>query len=311
MDWNISRQIAWGIQIPAWFKNKRKEDQEIKVQKEKPEGEGWEQDTDTFDTWFSSGQWPLLTLGFPEGNDFKEYYPTNIMETGRDLVFKWVPRMIMFGLYLAKDVPFKDIYFHGMVLDGKGQKMSKSKGNTISAIELIDEFGCDATRMALVIGNAPGRDMALDKNKVRAYKKFANKLWNISRFVFESTDDFNYSKINKEDLSEENKKILLELSDLKKDIEKDMQEYRLYLAAEKGYHYVWHQFADKVLESSKETLQNENSSEQEKEEKKFLLLSCLEDILKMMHPFIPFVTEEIWKDFPKEKKDLLMVENWN
>ncbi len=310
MDWNISRQIVWGIQIPAWFKNKGEENEEILVQKEKPDGEGWEQDGDTFDTWFSSGQWPLLTLGFPDGKDFKEYYPTDVMETGRDLVFKWVPRMIMFGLYLAKEVPFKDIYFHGMILDGKGKKMSKSKGNTLSPIELINEFGTDATRMSFIVGNTPGKDMSLTKDKVRAYKKFSNKLWNIARFVYENTEEFDYESFDTSGLSEENKKIISDLKIFKDDIAKDIEEYRLYMAAEKGYHYVWHEFADKILETSKKVLQDENFSEKEKNEKKYILLFALEEILKVMHPFIPFVTEEIWKDFPKKNKDLLMVEKW-
>jgi valyl-tRNA synthetase len=161
----------------------------------------------------------------------------------------------------------------------------------------------------LIVGNTPGKDMSLSKDKVRAYKKFANKLWNISRFVFENTLDFDYQDFNIKSLSEENKKIILELKSFKKDIGKDIEEYRLYMAAEKGYHYVWHEFADKILESSKEILQNENSSEEE--EKKYILLFALENILKMMHPFIPFVTEEIWKDFPKENKNLLMVEDWD
>ena len=310
MDWNISRQIVWGIQIPAWFKNKGENTEEIKVQKKKPQGSGWIQDLDTFDTWFSSGQWPLLTLGFPEGQDFKKYYPTDVMETGRDLVFKWVPRMIMFGLYLAKDVPFKDIYFHGMILDGKGQKMSKSKGNSISPMELIDEFGCDATRMALIVGNAPGHDLALDKNKIRAYKKFTNKIWNIARFIFENTKDFDYSNFDINKISSKNKKVILELSKFKNEISKNIEEYKMYLAAEKSYHYVWHEFADNILESSKSVFQNKNSTIIEKNEKKFILLNSLENILKIMHPFIPFITEEIWKDFPKKNKNLLMVENW-
>ncbi len=308
IDWNISRQIVWGIQIPAWFKNKGQENEEIKVQKEKPEGEGWEQDEDTFDTWFSSGQWPLLTLGYPEGEDFKEFYPTNLMETGRDLIFKWVPRMIMFGLYQTGEVPFKDIYLHGMVLDAKGKKMSKSKGNTLSPIELIDEFGTDATRMSLIVGNTPGKDMALSKDKVRAYKKFSNKLWNIARFVYENTEDFSYQNFDQNKLSDDEKNIITYLEDFKKDISKDIEEYRLYMAAEKVYHYIWDEFANKILESTKDDIKNNT---EQKENKQFILLYALENILKIAHPFIPFVTEEIWKDFPRENKDLLMVENWD
>ena len=163
IDWNISRQIVWGIPIPAWFKG-----EEIKVGHTHPDpDEEWEKDHDTFDTWFSSGQWPLLTLGYPDGKDYKEYYPTDLMEAGSDLVFKWIPRMIMFGLYLGKQIPFKNVYFHGMVNDANNQKMSKSKGNVVSPIEMSDKFGTDALRMALVVGNSPGSDIALSESKIK------------------------------------------------------------------------------------------------------------------------------------------------
>ncbi len=312
IDWNISRQIVWGIQIPAWFKNKGQDNEEIRVQQEAPDGAGWEQDTDTFDTWFSSGQWPLLTLKFPDGKDFKEYYPTDVMETGRDLVFKWVPRMIMFGLYLAKDVPFKDIYLHGMILDGKGQKMSKSKGNTLSPITLADTFGTDATRMSFIVGNTPGKDMSLTEDKVRAYKKFANKLWNVARFVYDNTEDFSEhyrrGSFDTALLSRDAQAVLENIANIKKDIGKDIEEYRLYMAAEKIYHYVWHEFADRVLEATKPALNGDD--EAKKQSAQYVLLTSLENILKMLHPFMPFITEEIWKDFPKKEDNLLMVEKW-
>ncbi|MCK5588766.1 MAG: valine--tRNA ligase [Candidatus Pacebacteria bacterium] len=310
IDWNISRQIVWGIQIPAWFKNKGKENEEIKVQKEKPNGDGWIQDTDTFDTWFSSGQWPLLTLGFPDGKDFKTFYPTTVMETGRDLIFKWVPRMIMFGLYLAKDVPFKDIYLHGMVLDGKGVKMSKSKGNTLSPIDLGDEFGMDATRMSFVIGNTPGRDMPLPVDKVRGYKKFSNKIWNIARFIYENTDGFDYQNFDTSKLTETENIIIKEVKNIKLEVGKNIEDYKLYMGAEDAYHYVWHTLADKILEESKEALGNKTTAE-DKKNKQYMLLTIFGEILKMLHPFMPFITEEIWSDFPIENKDLLMVESWN
>jgi valyl-tRNA synthetase len=309
IDWNISRQIIWGIRIPAWFKKRGTEHEEIKVQKKRPDGDGWVQDTDTFDTWFSSGQWPLVTLHYPKGADFKEYYPTNVMETGRDLVFKWVPRMIMFGLYLAKDVPFKDIYFHGMILDGKGQKMSKSKGNTLSPIELADEFGTDAVRMSFIVGNTPGRDMSLTVDKVRAYKKFANKLWNIARFIYQHADNFDYDNFEKSHLTKNEKTPLVYIEKIKSDIAHDIEQYCLYLAAEKAYHYVWHTLADQILEESKEALFDKTTQE-DKANKVFMLLSLLENTLILLHPFMPFITEEIWKDFPRKNKDLLMIEQW-
>lgn len=301
MDWNISRQIVWGIQIPAWFKNKGTPEEEFKISKENP-GEGWTQDTDTFDTWFSSGQWPLATLGFTDGEDFKKFYPTQLMETGRDLVFKWVPRMVIFGLYLANKVPFKDIYFHGMVLDPKGQKMSKSKGNVMSPIDLADNFGMDALRMALVVGNTPGNDMSLSEDKVRAYKKFVNKLWNIARFVFENTS------VGDNELEKSSSPALERLLVSKTDIGKHIETYQLHLAAEGMYHYVWHDFADVVIEDIKKILNNPEESEEVKKYNRSLLRAMFTEILKMAHPFVPFVTEEIWSDMGKS--ELLMVEEW-
>ncbi len=301
-DWNISRQIVWGMQIPAWFK-----DDEIKVQLDSP-GEGWEQDPDTFDTWFSSGQWPLVTLGYPEKEDFAIYYPTNVMETGADLVFKWVPRMLMFGLYLTKRVPFKDVYFHGMVLDKHGKKMSKSKGNVLSPIDLGDQFGTDATRMAFVVANPPGADMPLSEDKVRAYKKFSNKVWNITRFILTSCHDFDPA--TKVSLSQYDKEVLSKLDEVVKDVTKDIDSYKMYLAAEDIYHYIWHELADKVLEESKEVI---NGSDTEaKAARQQVLMTCLTTSLKLLHPFMPFVTETIWQELPENMKDaeLLMVAPW-
>ena len=305
-DWNISRQIVWGINIPAWIKTDADGNEEIIVSKNKPEGEGWIEDPDTFDTWFSSGQWPLMTLGYPDGKDM-DYYPTNVMETGADLVFKWVPRMIMFGLYLTGEVPFKDIYFHGMVLDKKGVKMSKSKGNVMSPIELAESFGTDAMRMAFVVANPPGSDMPLSEDKVRAYKKFANKLWNIARFVYTSLEDFDHTATVT--ISDEDQKLIDAFNEKRDEIAKDIEQYRPHLAAENVYHYVWTTFANDVIESAKSALNDETTPE-DKLSKQAMLHTILEGILKIAHPFMPFITEEIWKDFPKEDKVLLMVENW-
>ncbi len=309
IDWNISRQIVWGIQIPAWIKYDESGKEEIIVSKEKPEGEGWEQDPDTFDTWFSSGQWPLMTLGYPDSKDM-EYYPTNVMETGSDLVFKWVPRMIMFGLYLTDQVPFKDIYFHGMVLDKKGVKMSKSKGNVLSPVELAQQFGTDATRMAFVVANPPGSDMALSEDKVRAYQKFSNKLWNIARFVYTGLEDFDYDAEDYGNMDQEDQLRVDDWLKIHAEITNDIENYRLYLAAEKLYHYVWHSFADHVIEASKKALNDETSAE-DKVSKQFMLYNIFEGIIKTLHPFMPFITEEIWKDFPKADKRMLMVEKWD
>ncbi len=301
IDWNISRQIVWGIQIPAWFKGG-----DITVSKESP-GEGWTRDPDTFDTWFSSGQWPLMTLGYPDSKDM-EYYPTSVMETGADLVFKWVPRMIMFGLYLRKEVPFKDIYFHGMVLDARGVKMSKSKGNVMSPIDLAQNFGTDATRMAFVVANPPGADMSLSEDKVRAYKKFANKLWNITRFILSNTEDFDYAAYDKNLLTKTEAELIEKSQELKAQIGSDIENYRIHLASEKVYHYVWDTLASSILEACKDDLSGDDDTA--KARKQYLLLALLRDSLVMLHPFMPFITEEIWKDFPLADKNLLIVHPW-
>ena len=280
-DWNISRQIVWGIPIPAWHK-----DGPWHIGEESP-GAGWERDPDTFDTWFSSGQWPYITLGYPDGEDFKIYYPTTVMETGSDLIFFWVARMIMLGIYRTGDVPFKNIYMHGLVRDAKGEKMSKSKGNVISPLTVSEEYGTDALRMGLVVGNTPGTDLNLDPRKIGAYKKFANKLWNIARFV-----------LSQERTGEIHPELKAEFDALAKDITEDIEQYRIYMAADKLYHYLWDRFAAEILEESKG-----------KAEYGATLYYILENSLKILHPFMPFVTEEIWSSL-SGNRELLMVEGW-
>lgn len=291
IDWNISRQIVWGIPIPAWFRANG-DKSESAASLEKPAGEGWIKDMDTFDTWFSSGQWPLMVTDFPDGKDFNSYYPTDVMETGHDLIFKWVPRMIIFGLYLSKKSPFHTVYLHGLVNDAKGKKMSKSKGNVINPLTLTDKYGTDALRMALIVGNTPGTDLALQEEKVKGYKNFANKIWNITRYV----------------LSAEKTGVLIpelvnEFDSMSKDITLDMENFRFYLAAEKLYAYLWHRLADEIIEESKN-----------KKEYSATLYYILENSLKLLHPFMPFVTEEIWSMLPKADKEhyknLLMIEKW-
>lgn len=303
IDWNISRQIVWGIPIPAWFK-----DNEVQVGFESP-GKDWSKDTDTFDTWFSSGQWPLLTLGFPDGADFKKYYPTTLMEVGADLVFKWIPRMILFGLYLDGNVPFKTIYFHGMVNDAKNQKMSKSKGNVISPVDMAGKYGTDALRMALVVGNAPGSDIALSENKIKGYKHFANKVWNVTRFVLSNTEGivFDEEKIKIED----DIKIIKECDNFIKEITFDLSNYRAHLASEKVYHYIWHTFADNIIEESKSILNGDDIDKKFSRQQTLLLI--FKNSLKILHPFMPFITENIWQIINKESeenKKMLMVEKW-
>lgn len=259
-------------------------------------------DSDTFDTWFSSGQWPLLVTGYPDGADYATYYPTDVMETGHDLIFKWVPRMIIFGLYLGKKVPFHTVYLHGLINDAQGKKMSKSKGNVVNPLDLTVKYGTDALRMALVVGNTPGSDLALAENKIKAYKLFANKVWNVARFTLAATEgDDAWKNVV---LTEADQKILDEQNALIKDMTIDIDNYRFYLAAEKAYHYVWHNFADKIIEENKARLLSEDAGD--KNSAKRMLFSLLEKSLVILHPFMPFITEEIWAELPNRERQLIV-----
>ena len=269
------------------------------------------QDKDTFDTWFSSGQWPFASLGYPNSKDFKTFYPTDVMETAGEIIFFWVSRMIMLGLYVTRKVPFKTVYLHGLVLDAKGFKMSKSKGNVIDPLILTEKYGTDAFRMGMVVGNTPGTSLALADERIRGYKNFANKIWNVARFVLENTKDYNYGGLTAGiSYDEEDAKSDAELGTLLKEITKEMDEYKFYIVAEKLYHYFWHTFADIVIErSKKKILQNKNA-----DSARYLLYTHLNILLKALHPFMPFITEEIWSMMPAGnatyKENLLLVEKW-
>jgi valyl-tRNA synthetase len=309
LDWNISRQIVWGIPIPAWFCAECATEH-AEVGDTPPACSSCKKpmtrDIDTFDTWFSSGQWPLITTGYPNGKDYTTYYPTDVMETGHDLVFKWVPRMVIFGLYLGKRAPFHTVYLHGLVNDAQGKKMSKSKGNVVNPLDLTAKYGTDALRMGLVVGNTPGSDLALREDKIKAYKLFANKVWNLSRFVFSVLDE-GESVFDQSVLTAKDTAILEETHTTVNDITLDMDNARYYLAAEKIYHFVWNTFADKVLEESKTTLTS--GTPEEKHSLRIMLRAMLETSLIVLHPFMPFVTEEIWHALP-DRTQLLMVTAW-
>ena len=297
-DWCISRQLWYGHRIPVWYKGA-----EIYCGVDKPEESGWEQDPDTLDTWFSSGLWTFSTMGWPENmEDLKKFHPTSFMSPGYEILQLWVSRMILMSTYAVGQIPFKLVSIHGIVRDSKGQKFSKSQGNGIDPIDVIEEFGADALRMALIVGVGPGADSKFDMAKVKGYKNFANKIWNITRFVLENTKDWDGTK--PENISENDTKNLNELNELVADITKDMDNYRFYLGAEKLYHYVWHTFADKIIEESKESLKNEDT----KKSTQYTLRQILETSLKLLHPFMPFVTEEIWSHI--DGKKLLMVTSW-
>ncbi len=320
-DWNISRQIVWGIRIPAWFRRgghgdvmrggAAAEQEEVHVGTEAPAGEGWEQDPDVFDTWFSSGQWPFLTLGYPDGADFKTFYPTDVMETAYDILFFWVTRMVMFGLYRTGSVPFRTVYLHGLVRDKDRQKMSKSKGNVVNPLGVAEIYGTDALRMALVAGNTPGMDIVISEDKIRGYRNFVTKLWNIARFVHmnKPADAAGAGASAGAELAKKITKRaeVKELASLKKEVTAHLEDFEFHLAAEKLYHYAWHTLADKIVEQEKDKLRD--GAPAEKMESYTLLEHLLLETLLMLHPFMPFVTEEIYGIFRPGK--MLMVAPWD
>lgn len=308
-DWCISRQIWYGHRIPAWHK-----DEQIYVGHEPPTGDGWEKDLDTLDTWFSAGLWPFSTLGWPkETDDIETYYPTSLLETGYDILFFWVARMILMSTFLTGNIPFRTVYLHGLVRDEKGVKMSKSLGNIIDPVELVEEFGADATRMALIIGTTPGNDSTISKDKTKAYKHFSNKIWNITRFVLTNTEDFDGSGIQPSDLLEGHASWKEEFDATAREITSDIESFRFSLAGEKLYQYVWHTFADQILEETKPNLYENGEDAHSRRSAQWVLLYILTNSLKLLHPFMPFVTEDIWGRLPKNAKsssDLLLVQQW-
>jgi len=301
-DWCISRQIWYGHRIPVWYKEK-----EIYCDIEAPKDAGWAQDEDTLDTWFSAGLWTFSTLGWPERTpDLATYHPTSILETGYDIIFFWVARMILMSTYLLGEVPFKTVYLHGLVRNADGSKMSKSQG-AIDPILMCEKYGTDAVRMSLISATGPGNDTKMSEDKIRAYKNFTNKLWNITRFVLTSTEGENYDEKFTE-FSIDDQKLLKEQDALIKEINSEMEGFKYYLVAEKVYAYVWHEFADIILENSKSIFKDGNDAD--KKSRRQFLLRTLVRFLKILHPFIPFVTEEIWRDMPIVDKKPLIIESW-
>ena len=296
-DWNISRQIWFGHRIPAWFKG-----DEVTVSVESP-GTDWERDPDVLDTWFSSGLWTFSTLGWPEATaDLKTYHPTSVLETGYDILFFWVARMILMSGFLIGDVPFKKVYLHGLVRDEKGRKMSKSLGNIIDPLTMIEKYGADATRLSLIIGAAPGNDLKLSEDRVRGYKHFANKLWNIARFVLENSD-YPIAEMSEDDagIVESARGIAYNVSD-------NLNIFRLDFAAQAVYFFTWDIFAAKVIEDSKIIFRG--NDENAKCSRSRMLNETLLILLKLLHPFMPFVTEAIWQELPEKECELLMVAKW-
>jgi len=331
-DWCISRQIWFGHEIPVWYRNVPQPlpspplrtgegagplctQEEIFVGENPPAGKGWVQDPDTLDTWFSSGMWTFSTLGWPDNfkknkktGDLKKFHPTQVLETGYEIITLWVSRMIMMSLFAVGEIPFEKVYLHGMVLDKFGKKMSKSKGNGIDPLDMIEKFGTDAVRLALLIGSTPGNDVRISEEKIESFRNFVTKLWNIYRFSATTYPDMKLAeKINSKDVNTlADKWIVSKLNMLIYETTAHLEEYKFSLAGEKLQNFIWNDLADWYLEISKI----------EKNEK--VLGYVLDKILKLSHPFAPFVTEKIYSDAKlrnknestNEKEELLMVAKW-
>lgn len=346
LDWNISRQVVWGPRIPVWHKidgheqriwvsfldkNKtlkqgpigqyypahasleeiskgiqrvmvpiyeRKENQpEIHIGEIAPADGNWIRETDTFDTWFLSGQWPLTTLGFPDTEDFKYFYPTSVLDTMWDILFFWVARMMMLGIYRTGTVPFEVIHLHSRVVDSKGQKMSKSKGNVMNPIDMVEKYGADALRFALMFGAAPGSDIPVSEDKIRGMRNFTNKIWNAARFIEMQLTQTNWgSNIGVTNKEKEFKEKLRKIIDK---TTRAIDQYQFNEAAELLYETFWHWYCDQAIEEAKGGAISIN-----------VLRDGLMTYLKLLHPFMPFVTEEIWSKLPKESEDPLIISSW-
>jgi valyl-tRNA synthetase len=300
--WCISRQIWFGHRIPVWYK-----EDEIYCGVDAPAGEDWQQDPDVLDTWFSSGLWTFSTLGWPnETADLRTYHPTTIIESGYDILPFWIARMILMSGFFLGEAPFKTIYFHGLVRDGQGRKISKSLGNNIDPVDMAKKYGMDAVRVSLIAGMAPGTDSKISEEKIRGYKNFANKLWNITRYVLTSTENENLANTATIQLSEKDTLLKQELGELVATVNKHFDTYRMDLAFDSLYHYVWGRFADEIIEETKIILDGNDSAQ--KLSRQLMLLQILETSLILLHPFMPFVTEEIWTNIGKDQ--LLLVTKW-
>ncbi len=312
-DWNISRQIWFGHRVPVWYRRSSGSSQDPEATKgladgvvvgERPEGDGWIQDEDTLDTWFSSGLWTFSTLGWPDKTeDLKRYHPTTVLETGYDILFFWVARMILMSTYLMDEVPFKNVYLHGLVRDEQGRKMSKSLGNIIDPLVMIEKYGADATRLSLVLGNTPGNDMRLSEDKIAGFRNFTNKLWNISRFIQMKTGALKHvEKVEAVTLAD--RWILGRFAEVVNKVTTLHEAYDLSLAGEILRDFTWNEFADWYLEIAKIEGGPSTSSGSSKHD---ILNYLLERLLILWHPFMPFVTEEIYKQYDS---GLIMVAKW-
>ena len=309
-DWGISRQLWWGHRLPVFYT----EDGEIIVSEEDPDENGYlngkkvTQEEDTLDTWFSSALWPFATLGWPEETeDYKYFFPTDILVTGYDIIFFWVIRMVFSSIYNTNKTPFDHVLFTGLIRDPQGRKMSKSLGNGVDPIDVVNKYGADALRFTIITGNSPGNDMRYDEKRIVASRNFANKLWNATRFVLMNVDENDDIEFKNLDLSLEDKWILKRLNNVVEEVSKNLDKYEIGLAASRIEDFIWEEFCDWYIEFAKERLNSDD--ENKKATVKKVLLYVLKDMISLLHPFMPFITEEIYKQLPN-KKDMLIVESW-
>jgi len=305
IDWNISRQIVWGIRIPAFECQVCKNWQiatDLKPKKCACGSEDFKQDSDTFDTWFSSGQWPFATLGYPDSEEFKHFYPTSMLDTAYDILFFWVARMIMLGIYVTGVVPFNHVYLHGLVRDAKGQKMSKSKGNVINPLTLIEKFGVDSVRMSLIMGIPAGNDQNFSESKYIGNRNFANKVWNMARFIeFSKPEGYDLTQnFELKDLEKLDYEIYKTHKEFIQNISSKLDNYKISETAEDVFAYIWHFVADDLIENTKTN-----------KDLYPLLNHIFKDCLKVLSVFMPFVTEEIWQNlYSSQNETLISTSKW-
>ena len=304
-DWCISRQLWWGHQIPAYY---HKTTGEMVVAKENPDPENYVQDSDVMDTWFSSGLWPLSTLGWPntDSADFKKFYPTSVLVTGFDIIFFWVARMIVNGYEFTGKAPFSTVYIHGLIRDEFGQKMSKSKGNTIDPVGIIDKYGCDALRFTLTsLCTYGGQDIKISDERFEYGRNFANKIWNASRFVMINLEGVDNKPIDFDNLTIADKWILDKLNKTAKEINENIENYRIGETAHTLYEFFWNSYCDWYVEIAKIQLQDE----QLRQNTQRVLLYVLDQTLRLLHPIMPHITEAIWQKLPLNKEEKLLMKS--